>query len=287
MLLSAKDYLALTKPRVTWLIVMSTAVGYYFGHSGPWAVWRIIHALIGTALIASGTAALNQWYERDADREMRRTQRRPLPDGRMRPVNALLFGIALSIGGALELGLGVNWLSSALGIATLMMYLFFYTPLKQKTWWSTTVGAFPGAMPPLIGYAAAANKLTPEALVLGAILFLWQFPHFYAIAWMYREDYSRAGIRMLPVVEPDGESTARQILLFSCLLIPISLLPKWMGMTGSIYMVGAILLGLLFLYAGIRVSLDRTKLRARKVLLASVVYLPVLYALMVLDPVRL
>jgi protoheme IX farnesyltransferase len=141
-------------------------------------------------------------------------------------------------------------------------------------------------MPPLIGYAAAANKLTAEALVLGAILFLWQFPHFYAIAWMYREDYSRAGIRMLPVVEPDGESTARQILLFSVLLIPISLLPKWMGMTGTIYMVGAIFLGLLFLYSGIRVSMDRSRLRARRVLLTSVVYLPVLYALMVLDPVR-
>lgn len=283
---SVKDYLELTKPRITWLIVMSAAVGYYFGHSGAWSVWAVLHSLIGTALIASGTAALNQWYERDADREMRRTQQRPLPAGRMNPNNALVFGIALALAGGLEMGFGVNWLCSALGIATLMMYLFFYTPLKQKTWWSTTVGAFPGAMPPLIGYAAAANKLTPEALVLGAILFLWQFPHFYAIAWMYREDYSRAGIRMLPVVEPDGESTARQILLFSCLLIPISLLPKWMGMTGTTYMVGAILLGLLFLYAGIRVSLDRTKLRARKVLLASVVYLPVLYALMVLDPVR-
>src|SRR5581483_8973560 len=282
-----KDFLELTKPRVTWLIVMSTAVGYYFGHSGSWSVWAVIHVLLGTALIASGTAALNQWYERDADREMKRTRNRPLPAGRMRPAHALYFGIALAIAGSLELGLGVNWLCSVLGIATLMMYLFAYTPLKQKTWWSTTVGAVPGAMPPLIGYAAAANKLTPEALVLGAILFLWQFPHFYAIAWMYREDYSRAGIRMLPVVEPDGGSTARQILLFSCLLIPISLLPKWMGMTGSIYMVGAILLGLLFLYAGIRVSLDRTKVRARKVLLASVLYLPVLYALMVLDPVRL
>ncbi len=282
-----KDYLELTKPRITWLIVMSTAVGYYFGHIGDWSLWAIINALIGTALLASGTAALNQWYERDADREMRRTQNRPLPAGRLKPRNALLFGIALAIAGGLELGFGVNWLCSALGIATLMMYLFFYTPLKQKTWWSTTVGAFPGAMPPLIGYAAAANRLTPEAFVLGAILFLWQFPHFYAIAWMYREDYSRAGIRMLPVVEPDGESTARQILLFSCLLIPISLLPKWMGMTGTIYMVGAIALGLLFLYAGIRVSMDRTKLRARRVLLASVVYLPALYALMVFDPVRL
>jgi protoheme IX farnesyltransferase len=204
----------------------------------------------------------------------------------MHPAHALRFGIGLAVVGGLELGFGVNWLCSALGIATLMMYLFFYTPLKQKTWWSTTVGAFPGAMPPLIGYAAAAGKLTPEAIVLGASLFLWQFPHFYAIAWMYREDYSRAGIRMLPVVEPDGESTARQILLFSGLLIPISLVPKWMGMTGTVYVVGAIVLGLLFLYAGIRVSLDRTKLRARRVLLASVVYLPVLYALMVLDPAR-
>jgi protoheme IX farnesyltransferase len=265
---------------------MSTAVGYYFGHAGPWALWSVVHALIGTGLVASGTAALNQWYERDADREMRRTQDRPLPSGRLKPLNALLFGITLALAGGLELGFGVNWLCSALGIATLLMYLFFYTPLKQKTWWSTTVGAFPGAMPPLIGYAAAANKLTPEAWVLSAILFLWQFPHFYAIAWMYREDYSRAGIRMLPVVEPDGESTARQILLFSCLLIPISLLPKWMGMTGTVYMIGAILLGLLFLYAGVRVSLDRTKVRARKVLLASVVYLPALYALMVFDPVR-
>jgi protoheme IX farnesyltransferase len=282
-----KDYLELTKPRITWLIVMSTAVGYYFGHSGPWSLLLALHSLLGTALIASGTAALNQWYERDADRHMRRTQARPLPAGRLQPRQALIFGIALSLIGGLELGVFVNWLTSALGVATLVMYLFLYTPLKQKTWWSTTVGAIPGAMPPLIGYAAAANVLRPEAYVLGAILFLWQFPHFYAIAWMYREDYSRAGIRMLPVVEPDGESTARQILLYSVLLIPISLLPKWMGMTGSIYMVGALALGLGFLYSGIRVSMDRTKARARRVLLASVVYLPVLYVLMVLDPVRL
>jgi protoheme IX farnesyltransferase len=282
-----KDYLELTKPRITWLIVMSTAVGYYFGHSGPWLLFLVLHSLLGTALIASGTAALNQWYEREADRHMRRTQARPLPAGRLQPQQALIFGIALSLVGGLELGLFVNWLTAALGVATLGMYLLIYTPLKQKTWWSTTVGAVPGAMPPLIGYAAAAHMLRPEAYVLGAILFLWQFPHFYAIAWMYREDYSRAGIRMLPVVEPDGESTARQILLYSVLLIPISLLPKWMGMTGSIYMVGALALGLIFLYSGIRVSMDRTKVRARRVLLASVIYLPVLYALMVLDPVRL
>ena len=218
---------------------------------------------------------------------MRRTQARPLPAGRLQPRQALIFGILLSLAGGLELGLFVNWLTATLGVATLSMYLFLYTPLKQKTWWSTTVGAIPGAMPPLIGYAAAAATLRPEAFVLGAILFLWQFPHFYAIAWMYREDYSRAGIRMLPVVEPDGGSTARQILLYSVLLIPISLLPKWMGMTGSVYMIGALAMGLAFLYSGIQVSMDRTKVRARRVLLTSVVYLPVLYVLMVLDPVRL
>jgi len=279
-----KDYLALTKPRVTWLIVMSAAIGYFFGHGGHWSFWPVVHALIGTALIASGTAALNQWYERDADRQMRRTQMRPLPSGRLNPNQAVWFGIVLSAAGGLELGFGTNWLASGLGIATLMMYLFLYTPLKQKSWWSTTVGAFPGAMPPLIGYAAAADKLTAEAWVLAAILFLWQFPHFYAIAWMYREDYSRAGIKMLPVVEPNGKSTVRQILLYSVLLIPISLLPKWIGMTGSLYMAGALVLGLVYLYSGIRVAFDRTKARARKVLLASVVYLPLLYGLMLLDP---
>lgn len=282
-----KDYLELTKPRITWLIVMSAAIGYYFGHSGPWSLLAVFHTLFGTALIASGTAALNQWYERDADRRMLRTQARPLPSGRLQPRQALLFGIALAIIGGLEMGLFVNWLSAALGLFTLCLYLFLYTPLKQKTWWSTTVGAVPGAMPPLIGFAAAANTLTAEAWVLGAILFLWQFPHFYAIAWMYREDYSRAGIRMLPVVEPDGHSTSRQILLYSILLIPISLLPRVLGMTGSLYAAGALALGALFLYSGIRVSLDRTRTRARAVLLASVVYLPVLYLLMVIDPVRL
>ncbi len=284
---SVKDYIELTKPRVTWLIVMSAGVGYYFGHAGAWSIWAIFHTLIGTALIASGTAALNQWYEREPDRHMRRTQMRPLPSGRLQPNNALIFGIALAIAGALDLGFGTNWLASALGVIALLMYLLLYTPLKQKTWWSTTVGAFPGAIPPLIGFAASAGRLNAQAWVLAAILFVWQFPHFYAIAWMYREDYSRAGIKMLPVVEPDGQSTARQILLYSVLLIPISLIPKWLGMAGTVYMTGAIALGLLFLYAGIRVSLDRSRLRARKVLLASVVYLPVLYALMVFDPIRL
>lgn len=278
-----RDFVELTKPRITWLILMSTAVGYYFGHSGQWAFWHMLHALIGTGLIASGTAALNQWYERDADVKMRRTHDRPIPSGRIRPVQAFWFGVALEALGSLELWLGVNLLTAALGIVTIFLYLFAYTPLKQKTWWSTTIGAIPGAMPPLIGYAAAANQLTPGAWALYAILLIWQFPHFYAIAWMYREDYSRAGIKMLPVVEPDGQSTARQIVIYSVLLIPVSLLPMWLGMAGSIYMVGSLALGLAFLYSGIRVSFDRSRLRARQVLLASVVYLPVLYGLMVLN----
>lgn len=281
------DYIELTKPRITWLILMSTAIGYYFGHEGIWRIWPIFHALVGTGLIASGTAALNQWYEREADEKMRRTQGRPIPSGRVAAPKALYFGIALEIAGSLELWLGVNGLTSLLGIATIVLYLCAYTPLKQKTWWSTTVGAIPGAMPPLIGYAAASGRLSADAWVLYAILFLWQFPHFYAIAWMYRDDYSRAGIQMLPVVEPDGLSTSRQIVLYSVLLIPISLLPHWLGMTGSIYLVGALAMGLWFLYSGLRVSFDRTRIRARRVLLTSVIYLPVLYGLMVLDPVRL
>lgn len=282
-----QDYVELTKPRITWLILMSTAVGYYFGHQGHWAFWPVLHSLVGTGLIASGTAALNQWYERDADEKMRRTHDRPIPSGRIQPVSAFWFGVALEILGSIELWFGVNSLTSLLGIATILMYLFAYTPLKQRTWLSTTIGAFPGAMPPLIGYAAARGALTPDAWVLYAILFLWQFPHFYAIAWMYREDYSRAGIRMLPVIEPDGQSTSRQIVIYSILLIPISLLPKFFGMTGSIYFVGALAMGLMFLYSGIRVTIDRSRTRARRVLLASVIYLPVLYGLMVLDPARL
>ncbi len=266
---------------------MSTAVGFYFGVSGHLRVWQLLHTLFGTALMASGTAALNQWYERRADSFMKRTQGRPLPSGRLRPGEAFWFGVIISLLGADELAFGVNRLACALCVFTLVSYLCLYTPLKQKTWWSTTIGAVPGAMPPLIGFAGASGTLTAAAWVMGAILFLWQFPHFYAIAWMYREDYSRAGIRMLPVVEPDGKSTARHIVLSSLLLIPISLLPKWLGMTGSIYMAGALALGLWFLYSGIQVSLDRTRLRARRVLLTSVVYLPVLYLLMVFDPATL
>ena len=275
-----KDYIALTKPRITWLILMSTGVGYFFGARGGWHFLTLLHTIIGTGLIASGTAALNQWYERAADAKMKRTQMRPLPSGRISAKNALGFAILISVAGFIELFFAVNALTGWLGLFTLLSYLFVYTPLKQRSPHSTTIGAIPGAMPPLIGYAAASGTLTWDAWILFAILFVWQFPHFYAIAWMYRDDYERAGIRMLPVVEPDGESTARRILLYSLVLIPISLIPKFLSMTGNFYLVGAIALGLFFLYAAVRVSFDRTRLQARRVLLASVIYLPVLYGLM-------
>jgi protoheme IX farnesyltransferase len=278
-----RDYIALTKPRITWLILMSTGVGYFFGARAGWHFLTLLHTILGTGLIASGTAALNQWYEREADAQMKRTQARPLPSGRLSARRALAFAIVISMIGFTELFLGVNALTGWLGLFTLLSYLFIYTPLKQRSPHSTTIGAIPGAMPPLIGFAAASGTLTWDAWILFAILFLWQFPHFYAIAWMYREDYERAGIRMLPVVEPDGESTARRMLICSLVLIPTSLLPKFLAMTGNLYLVGAIAVGLLFLYASAQVVFDRTRQQARRVLLASVIYLPVLYGLMLVD----
>lgn len=282
-----RHYVALTKPRITWLILMSTGVGYFFGHTRPWsgaADWSLlIHLLVGTALIASGTAALNQWYEREADRLMRRTADRPLPAGKVSPQRALWFGIALAVLGFADLWYGANLLCALLGAFTLGSYLFIYTPLKQRSHISTVIGALPGAMPPLMGYAAASGTLTREAWTLFAILFIWQFPHFLAIAWMYREDYARAGIRMLPVVEPDGFSTARHMVVYASTLIPVSLFPVLLGMTGKIYLVGALLLGGWFLYTGVRVAFERTNGRARQVLLASVIYLPVIYGLMIID----
>lgn len=277
------DYIALTKPRITWLILMSTAVGFVFGIDGQLNGWLLAHTMLGTGLIASGTAALNQWYEREADAKMRRTMARPIPAGLISAPRALWFGIAVAAAGFFELVLAVNLLTGLLGLLTLAAYLFIYTPLKQRTHLSTVFGALPGAMPPMIGFAAARGSLGPEAWILFLILFLWQFPHFLAIAWMYREDYARAGIRMLPVVEPEGHSTARQMVLYSLTLIPASLLPGLTGMSGKIYVAGAIVLGLVFLYAGVRVFFDRSILRARRVLLASVIYLPLIYGLMVLD----
>lgn len=281
-------YLELTKPRITCFILMSTAIGFVCGMNAgtSWTWPTLVHTLLGTALIASGTAALNQWYEREADAKMNRTMARPIPSGRVTGPHALLFGISLSIGGFVDLWLGANLLTALLGLFTLASYLFLYTPLKQRSRHSTTVGAIPGAMPPLIGFAAASGTLNWDAWILYAILFLWQFPHFYAIAWMYRADYARAGIKMLPVVEPDGESTAHRMLWFSLALLPISVLPKFFAMAGNYYLFGALILGAIYAYASLRSVFDCSVTRARQVLLASVLYLPFLYGLLVLDRIR-
>lgn len=281
-----RDYIALTKPRITWLILMSTAVGYFFGRQDEFAWLIFFHTLLGTGLIASGTAALNQWYEREADARMQRTCRRPLASGRMQPLPALIFAIALSILGFLQLWLGANLLAAVLGALTLLAYLFLYTPLKQKSWHSTTLGALPGAMPPMIGFAAARGTVTLDAWILFAILFLWQFPHFYAIAWLYREDYARAGIKMLPVIDRDLRRTVRQILYSAAALLGVSLLPSFTGMAGLIYLCAALLLGGYYLYAGIHAARAMTPRYARGVLVASVTYLPLLYGFLIGDSAR-
>ena len=278
-----RDFLELTKPRITALILICTAVGYFFGSRNSFHLSILAYVLLGTALMASGTSALNQWYEADSDARMRRTRERPLAAGRMKRGHGFVFGALLSAAGFAELWFGTNALAAALGLFTLLSYTFVYTPLKRRSPACTTVGALPGAMPPLIGYAAASGGLDAGALALFLILFVWQFPHFYAIAWMYREDYARGGIRMLPVIEPDGESTARRVVACSVLLIPISLVPRLVGMTGSIYAVAAVAAGLGLLYFGVRLGCERTLTSARHVLLASVVYLPMLLAVMVLD----
>jgi len=278
-----RDYVELTKPRITLLILICAAVGYWFacGASFHWTI--LAHTLLGTALLASGTAALNQWYEVESDAKMRRTRRRPLPAGRIKRSHGLAFGLLLSAAGFVDLWFGTNRLAAALGLFTLLSYLLLYTPLKQRSPVCTTVGAIPGAMPPLIGYAAAGHGIDAGALALFLILFIWQFPHFDAIAWMYRDDYARGGIRMLPVIDPDGESTARRIMLCSLLLIPISLLPRFLGMTGAIYAVAAIPAGLGMLYFGTRLAHEKTLRHAHALLLATVVYLPALLGAMVLD----
>jgi protoheme IX farnesyltransferase len=278
-----RDYLELTKPRITLLILICTAVGYWFG-CGASFHWPILaHALLGTALLASGTSSLNQWYEVDSDAKMRRTRRRPLPAGRIKRSHGLAFGLLLSGAGFADLWYGTNLLAAALGLFTLLTYLLLYTPLKQRSPACTTVGAIPGAMPPLIGYAAAGHGINAGAMALFLILFVWQFPHFDAIAWMYRDDYARGGIRMLPVIDPDGESTARRVVVCSLLLIPISLAPLFLGMTGALYAAAAIAAGLGVLYFGARLGRERTLARAHALLLATVFYLPALLGVMVLE----
>jgi heme o synthase len=275
------DYLELTKPNVVWLILMSTLVAFYLGSGSPMSYTALFHTLLATALLAGGTGALNQWMERESDGRMRRTAARPLPAGRLTSAAALAFGLTISAVALAYLLFAVNPLSFAVGLATLVSYVWVYTPLKSRSPLSTFVGAFPGAAPLLLGWTASRNELGIEAWVLFAILFLWQFPHFYAIAWIYRDDYARAGIKMLPVVETDGSSTARQIVCYAFNLIPVSLAPWMLGLAGPVYAVAALVLGCGYLYFGVRAARRRDVPASRALLKASVLYLPVLYLFLV------
>lgn len=276
-------FIELTKPRITFLIVLTSAAGFCMASRGSVNYRLLLSSMFGIALLSAGVATLNQYMERELDGLMRRTADRPLPTGKLMPWEALLFGAVLTILAEVYLAVLVNPLTALLGLTVIAGYLFGYTPLKTKTSLSTLVGAFPGAVPPLIGWTAARGELGLEAWVLFAILFLWQFPHFLAIAWMYREDYARAGILMLPVVEPDGRVTSQQIVVYTLMLLPVSLLPYVLGISGRLYLFGAAVLGLLFLYSSIRAAISLSRQEARRLLLASVIYLPLLFILMVLD----
>lgn len=276
-------YIELTKPRITFLIVLTSAAGFCLASPGAVNYVVFAHAMIGIALLSSGVGTLNQFMERELDALMRRTADRPLPSGRLLPFEALWFGLLLTATAEVYLAVFVNVLTAVLGLTVIAGYLMLYTPLKTRTTLSTVVGAFPGAVPPLIGWTAARGEIDVSAWVLFAILFLWQFPHFLAIAWMYREDYGRAGIKMLPVVEPDGRVTGQQIIVYSLMLIPVSLLPTVLGISGRFYFIAAIVLGLMFLASSIRAALSKSNQHARQLLLASVLYLPLLFAVMVLN----
>ena len=276
-------FVELTKPRITFLIVLTSAAGFSLGSKGAFDYLALFNALFGIALLSSGIATLNQYMERGLDARMRRTLGRPLPSGRLGAGAALAFGLGLTALAEVYLAVFVNLLTAAFGLTVIVGYLLCYTPLKTRSSLSTVVGAFPGAMPPLMGWTAATGAAGVEAWALFGILFAWQFPHFLAIAWMYKEDYARAGIRMLPVVEPECRITARQIVIWSLLLVPVSLFPTVLGTTGSVYFYGALVLGLLFLGTSVHAALAHTRQGARRLLLASVLYLPVLFGLMVFN----
>jgi heme o synthase len=277
------DFFELTKPRVTLMVLVTTFVGYYLGADQSSGYARLVATLLGTALASGGTLALNQYMERDSDALMERTRRRPLPDGRILPQEALFFGAAVAAAGIVLLALAVNGLSAAVTAAITASYLFLYTPLKSRSALCGIIGAVPGALPPVIGWAAARGELDLAAWVLFAILFLWQIPHTLAIAYIYREDFSRAGIRFLPIVEPDGRSTGRQIVAHSAALLAVSLLPTLIGVAGSIYFVAALALGAGFLACGVRLALAPTAAAARRLLYASLIYLPAILVAMALD----
>jgi protoheme IX farnesyltransferase len=276
----------LVKARLTTLVLLTTAVGFYVGWCGAMDFILFFNTLAATGLVAAGASALNQLLEREYDAKMRRTQNRPLPSGRLQPTTVAIFGGVSSVAGLVYLALAVNLLTSVLGAVTLVSYLFIYTPLKRVTWLNTAIGAIPGALPPLIGWTAARNELSGEGWALFAILAFWQLPHFFAIAWMYRDEYAKAGFVMLPNVDADGKRTGQQTVSHTLALLVVSLCPFVFKMAGTIYLAGAILLGTGFLFCAIQFSRQLTLARARQLFLASIIYLPLLLALMVWDKVK-
>lgn len=277
------DFLQLSKPRLNALAVATTLGGYYMAGGGNGDMTRLFHTIVGTAFVAGGSAAFNQYYERVTDGLMRRTRLRPLPDGRMPPADALAFASGISLVGLVQLAVGASLMAAAVALVTLVSYVAIYTPLKRRTSFATVVGAVPGALPPLIGWAAVRGSLDPIALALFAIGFLWQMPHFLAIAWLYRADYERAGFPLLPVIEPDGRSTGRQSVAYAAALLPMSLAPTAFGLSGSIYFASAFALSAAFLALSIRFAVTRSTTSARWLFFASILYLPILWAVMIAD----
>jgi protoheme IX farnesyltransferase len=276
-------YIALTKPDVSFLVLMTAGAGYYMGVRGPIGWLHMTHVIVATMMIAAGTAALNHYIERESDRHMRRTATRPLPAGVLSPAEALRFGVILCLLGAVDLCLTAGVWPCVLGVFTCLSYLLAYTPLKKRTVWATFVGAIPGAIPPMIGWTAATGKLDAGAWLLFAILFVWQFPHFYAISWMYREDYARAGILMLPVVDKEGHRTFRQIVLYAAGLVAVSLLPAILGLAGVLYFFGALVTCTGLVQICLWAAHAKTNIRAKWLMHATVLHIPILLGLMMLD----
>jgi protoheme IX farnesyltransferase len=277
------DFLTLTKPRLNSLVLVTTLAAYYLGGGRELSWVLLAHTMIGTALVAAGAAALNQVWEREVDGLMRRTRSRPLPGGRLHPQDAKWFGIALSAMGIADLSLGVNPLTAGAAAATLASYVVVYTPLKLRTSLSTIVGAIPGALPAIIGWAAATNTLSVEAWVLFGIVFFWQMPHFLAIAWLFRDDYARAGIPLLPVIQPDGRTTAHQAVLYTAGLIPVSFLPAAVGLASAYYLVGAITLGAVLVVLSLEFASTRSQASAKRLFFGTILYLPLLWMTLLAD----
>ena len=277
-------YVSLTKPRIVVMVLVTVGVGFLLGARGSAHPATLSLTLLGTALVAGGASTLNQWMERARDARMRRTANRALPRGRLGAVEAASFGVGLGLAGTAILLWGANWLAAAVAVSTLLLYVFVYTPLKPWTTLNTAIGAIPGALPPVIGWAAATETLGIEAFSLFLIVFLWQFPHFLAIAWIYREDYARGGLKMLPGVDPQGALTGRQATSYALALIPAGLLPATIGLAGPVYFVGALVLGLLYLVAAIQFWTGVSESTARRLLRMSFFYLPLVLLLLVLNP---